>query len=36
MVEAAVNGINAAAGGSFINNIVVDERSGVDHLGDLR
>ena len=34
-VETAVNRGHTTAGIGFINHIVVDQRSGVDHLGDL-
>ena len=35
VVEAAVNGIHPAAGGGPIHHVVVDQRGGVNHLGDL-
>ena len=36
MIETAVHRINSAAGCSLIDNVVVDERSRVDHFSNLR
>ena len=34
VVKAAVNGVNPTPGGCLIHHVVMDERSGVNHLGD--
>jgi hypothetical protein len=36
MIETAVNRVNSTPGCSLIDNVVVDERSRVDHFSDLR
>ena len=35
-IKTAVDGVDPTAGGSLVHNIIVNKRSGMDHLRDLR
>ena len=36
VIETAVDGVHTTAGGGLVHDVVVHQRGGMDHLGDLR